>query len=178
MSEETTETISFDVKLRPAEAAAFFEYLHGKARRVYRRSFWTSRFALFTVSNAAFLVGFIIVWANYRSTAALLGGFVMYLSFVGLQFAIKESAKRGVVEQASIFNGRYTVDATGVAVERPGTHSFVTAGALSDVEVTAENIFVQTDGFRGFVFPRRCIGDAERQQLVIALLTAQGVAAA
>ncbi|MEI6231400.1 MAG: hypothetical protein WCP81_11760 [Actinomycetes bacterium] len=172
MQQSAPEAISFDLVLTHEDVRAFSDFIRKSSQSDARRNFWRSGSGVIAAMIIVFGIGFLLIVLSGTTTTMVLAAWAMAASFGGVLLTIVAIGNRAMMTRADTFNGRYTIDASGVTVQRAGYSSFVYARELLDVTVTVPYVFIRLTAGHAWVVPRRCIGGPEDQARALQFLAA------
>ena len=143
------DSVSVDVVLNEEDHTAFCAYL--RRLPINRPSPKTVRFrlGLIVAVEAAFFVGFLALRMHWGAWL-MLGAEVARVKVRAL------IEKRNCAAALPSFNGRLSIESSGLKMERPGSTTWITPASVIDITITDRHVFICFGFGRGWVVPMRC----------------------
>jgi hypothetical protein len=147
--------IVVDVKVKPDDLKPYQAYMKRLPINRPPKRVTQLTVALSLTIYALFVIGLLSFGWDSWGTWLVMISYLAQLKVCPLMMRFNQNAV------ASTFDGRLTIESSGLTMERPGSTSRFMPSALVDVASTDEHLFVCFGLGRGWILPRRCFKSGE-----------------
>ena len=147
--------IVVDVKVKPGDLKPYQAYMKRLPINRPPKRIAQLTVALSLTVYALFVIGLFSMGWDFWGTWLVMIAYLAQMKVCPFMMRFNLDAA------AATFDGRLTIESTGMTMERPGSTSRFLPSALVDVTATDEHLFVCFGFGRAWILPRRCFKSGE-----------------